>query len=86
MKPINLYALTRPLQKNSNIISQFEQHLSTRTDEQRIKEREIWTLEKLVNKLYVLLGISPLEGFYYSFKIPQIAKELEIDMKERGII
>ncbi|MBQ7347687.1 MAG: DUF2075 domain-containing protein [Clostridia bacterium] len=86
MKPINLYTLTRPLQKNPNIISQFEQHLSKRTDEQRIKEREIWTLEKLANQLYILLGISPLEGFYYSFKIPQIAKEFDLIKITKDIV
>ncbi len=79
MKPVNLYLFTRPSFEITDDFSTYEQHFSDREKRLRYNDREYKSLKRLVNLLgRQNLDLKKLDGFYYSFSIPQIAKEFDL--------
>ena len=79
MRPINLYLFTRPSFDDSSVFPAYEQHFSDREKPLQYNKREYATLKRFVNLLVDQnLDLSKLDGFYYSFSIPQIAKEFDL--------
>lgn len=76
-RPINLYAMSRIREEGPfNII---ERHQSQRADRPRIQQHEIGSLRLLTDALTERgLGPDELDGFYFSFHIPQIGKEFDL--------
>lgn len=79
MRPVNLYLFTRPSFETTDDFSTYEQHFSEREQGQRYNDREYKSLKRLVNLLRrQKLDLTKFDGFYYSFTIPQIAKEFDL--------
>ena len=79
MRPVNLYLFTRPSFETTDDFSTYEQHFSDREKRLHYNDREYKSLKRLVNLLTKYnLDFSKLDGFYYSFSIPQIAKEFDL--------
>jgi len=75
--PINLYALSRV--ENESTFNLFEKAYSRKIASSVIQEREIESLRILVDWLIESgIDIEALDGFYYSYKIPQIGKEFDL--------
>lgn len=77
MKPVNLYALTRVC--SAKHFSCFESVLSVRESTQDFKEHELNSLRSLVDQLInAQMNISLMDGFFFSYRIPQISKEFDL--------
>ena len=75
--PINLYALSRV--EDEATFNLFEKAYSRKIASSVIQEREIESLRILVDWLIESgIDIEALDGFYYSYKIPQIGKEFDL--------
>lgn len=76
MRSVNLYMLTRNIGEN---FTKYEKALSLRETEIKPKEKEFWSLRKLVDELQINgLKIEEFDDFYFSFSIPQIGKEFDL--------
>lgn len=76
MKAINLFTYTRVQPDYS---TEYANLLAQREAKSKFKKHEYETLRKFVGLLRSQgLGISALEGFFYSFKIEQIGKEFDL--------
>ncbi|MCQ2465719.1 MAG: hypothetical protein MJ095_09065 [Oscillospiraceae bacterium] len=77
MQPVNLFALTR-ISKASEF-TVFEKHLSHRKYRLQEREREVESLNVLVDML-VSEGtdVFSLDGFYFGYVIPQLGKEFDL--------
>lgn len=76
MRSVNLYMLTRNIGEN---FTKYEKALSLRKTEIKPKEKEFWSLRKLVDELQINgLKIEEFDDFYFSFSIPQIGKEFDL--------
>lgn len=77
MRPVNLYLLTRDIDKNT--YTEFENILSARHERMPVKEHEFHSLQKLVDILCEKgVTIAQLDGFFYSYTIRQIGKEFDL--------
>ena len=77
MRPVNLYLLTRDMDKNT--YTEFENILSARKERMQIKEHEFGSLRRLVDILQEKgVTIAQLDGFFYSYTIRQIGKEFDL--------
>lgn len=77
MRPVNLYLLTRDMDKNT--YTEFENILSARKERMQIKEHEFGSLRRLVDILQENgVTIAQLDGFFYSYTIRQIGKEFDL--------
>ena len=77
MKPVNLYALTRVC--STQHFSCFEAVLSVREAVQAFKEHELNSLRLLVDQLTgASMSVSLMDGFFFSYRIPQISKEFDL--------
>ena len=77
MKPVNLYTLTRI--SDPQRFSSFESVLSVRESIQNFKEHEINGLRILADQLFSVGKSLPLlDGFFFSYRIPQISKEFDL--------
>ena len=77
MKPLNLYTLTRV--SDPCRFSSFESVLSVRESIQNFKEHEINSLRVLADQLFSAgKSIPLLDGFFFSYRIPQISKEFDL--------
>ena len=77
MKPVNLYTLTRV--SDPCRFSSFESVLSVRESIQNFKEHEINSLRILADQLLSAGKSLPLlDGFFFSYRIPQISKEFDL--------
>ena len=77
MQPINLYTLTRI--RNTPDFTAFEKHLSRRKYKLQEREREIESLNILIDMLLEEGASSfSLDSFYYSYVIPQLGKEFDL--------
>lgn len=77
MRPVNLYLLTRDIDKNT--YTEFENILSARHEHMPVKEHEFHSLQKLVDILCEKgVTIAQLDGFFYSYTIRQIGKEFDL--------
>ena len=83
MRAVNIYILTRLL--NSNLYSYYEKALSLRDDEIKVRPEEIDLIKALIaNFKFHKTSFEIMDGWFYSFIIPQIGKEfdlLKIDKK-----
>ena len=76
MKAINLFTYTRVQPDYS---TEYADLLAQREVKSKVKKHEYETLRKFVRLLQSKgLGLSALEGFFYSFKIEQIGKEFDL--------
>ena len=81
-KAINIYSLSRINEKKSfNIIGR---HLSGSSELNRTQSHEMNSLKLLADE-FVKNGVSieELDGFFWSYTIPQISKEFDL-LKIRG--
>lgn len=78
MKPINLYIFSRLFNKTAEEVGKFEQQLSKREELKLPKEHEIETLKIFLLQIASRVNIGNLDGFFYGFTIPQIAKEFDL--------
>lgn len=77
MRPVNLYLLTRDMDKNT--YTEFENILSARKERMQVKEHEFGSLRRLVDILQEKgVTIAQLDGFFYSYTIRQIGKEFDL--------
>ena len=77
LQPINLYTLTRI--RNMPDFTAFEKHLSRRKYKLQEREREIESLNILIDMLLEEGASSfSLDSFYYSYVIPQLGKEFDL--------
>lgn len=77
MYPINLYELTRLADYDK--LAAYEQHLSKRTENMKIKAHEIDTISSLIYEaMNIHNNIDIFSGFFFSFNIPQIGQELDL--------
>lgn len=77
MNPINLYTLTRITDPSE--FTSYEKHLSGRAYTLQQREREIESLQVLVNMLLnEKTDKTFLDGFYYGYVIPQLGKEFDL--------
>lgn len=77
MRPVNLYLLTRDMDKNT--YTEFENILSARKERMQVKEHEFGSLRRLVDILQEEgVTIAQLDGFFYSYTIRQIGKEFDL--------
>lgn len=76
-RPINIYFLSRIHEEKSfNIV---EQHSSRSKELQRTQLHEIESLKRLADELdKSAVSIADMDGFFYSFHIPQIGKEFDL--------
>lgn len=76
-KPINIYSLSRIHdEKDFNIVAY---HQSGNSNNQRVQYHEIESLRLLADELIKYgLSLNELDGFIYSFHIPQIGKEFDL--------
>lgn len=76
-KPINIFSLSRIHEEEPfNIVKKLH---SQTTDNHRIKYHEIESLRLLTNELIRNdVSVEELDGFFYSFTIPQIGKEFDL--------
>lgn len=83
MKAVNLYILTR--NTNPELYGDYESVLSERLESHKAKPDEFQSLNALVEELWKHhVGISEMDGFYYSFSIQQIGKEFDLLRISRG--
>lgn len=81
-RPVNLYAISRIRDEES--FNRVEIHQSQRTEKSRIQNHEMESLRRLVDQLILLgLTVEELDGFFFSFHIPQIGKEFDL-LKSNG--
>lgn len=77
MRAVNIYILTRLLQ--NNLYSSYEKALSLRRDEQKIRPEEIDLIRTIVaNFKFHKASLEMMNGWFYSFSIPQIGKEFDL--------
>ena len=77
MNAVNLFKLTRV--HDTNTFFAFEKQLSGRENLLRVKEREMYSLIRLVDILFSCgAGYETFSDFYYSFEVPQIGKEFDL--------
>lgn len=73
--PVNIYSLSRI--QSEQAFNSINKHLSGQKS--RIKQTEIASLRLFVDKMVSFaLPIEFFDGFFYSFKIPQIGKEFDL--------
>ena len=77
LKTVNLYALSRVT--NEEYFNQFEKAYSRKTKISSLQSHEINSLNSFVDWM-IECGVQmhQLDGFYFSFKIPQIGKEFDL--------
>ena len=77
MKPVNIYLLSQV--KEEQLFSRYENMLSGRKEEKRMKVHEQLSLCLLVDHL-LLSGTSleAMDGFFYSYTIQHISKEFDL--------
>ncbi|MGN1165714.1 MAG: hypothetical protein ACI4S2_04715 [Lachnospiraceae bacterium] len=72
MKALNLYVLT---QIQNEMCTKYENILSDRDEEHRIKQYEFESMVSLVEELIEKnVTVKELDGFYFSYSIEQIGK------------
>ncbi len=77
MRPVNLFLLSRPM--SDKIFPAFEEQLSLREDELNHHEVEPPCMRHLVDCLFREgIEVNHLDGFFYSYIIPQIGKEFDL--------
>lgn len=77
MRPVNLFLLSRPV--SDKIFPAFEEQLSLREDPLYPHEVEPPCIRHLVEHLFDEgADVSHLDGFFYSYIIPQIGKEFDL--------
>ena len=81
-RPVNLYAISRIREEES--FNRVEMHQSQRGEKSRIQQHEMESLRKLVD-FFIRKGltIQDMDGFFFSFHIPQIGKEFDL-LKSTG--
>ena len=81
-RPVNLYAISRI--RDEEAFNLVEMHQSQRTEKSRIQQHEMDSLRQLVDQL-IRRGVTvrDLDGFFFSFHIPQIGKEFDL-LKSTG--
>ncbi len=76
-RPINLYAMSRIREEVP--FNTVERHQSQRADRPRIQHHEIESLRRLTDRLMASgVTVKELDGFYFSYHIPQIGKEFDL--------
>lgn len=76
-RPINIYNLSRI--NNKDVFNRIQVHASQNSNSITNKNHEIKSLKILVNYLINSgLTIQELDGFFYSYNIPQIGKEFDL--------
>ena len=79
MKPINLYKINIfPDDFGRRYFQKYEALFSERSDPVIYRSHEIDSLKALVRNLLCGVSVSALDGFFYSFTIPQIGKEFDL--------
>lgn len=77
MKAVNLYILTREV--DPDIQSEYEYALSCREEKIKLRKEEIDLIRVIVNHFIIRKATPPIfDGWFYSFSIPQIAKEFDL--------
>ena len=76
MKALNLYLLTRNIEDKD--IPVYETVLSGREEAVKFRPEEIETINRLVDCISDKVSLKELDGFFYSFTIPQIGKEFDL--------
>ena len=77
LQSVNLFTLTRT--SNISDFTSFEKHLSRRKYKLQEREREIESLNVLVDMLLDEgADLFCLDSFYYSYVIPQLGKEFDL--------
>lgn len=76
MKALSLYLLTRDIEDEE--LPVYEQVLSKRDEEIKFRREEIETIKRLVDCISDSISLKELDGFFYSFSIPQIGKEFDL--------
>ena len=72
MKPLNLYIFSRVRHMNIKSVEKFARLLTDRGEDLELREYEYQTIVSLVDDLMPLVSVLDLEGFYYSYSIPQL--------------
>jgi hypothetical protein len=78
MKPLNLYIFTRVRHMNIKSVEKFARLLTDRGEDLELREYEYQTIVSLVDDLMPLVSVLDLEGFYYSYSIPQLGEEFDL--------
>lgn len=79
MKPINLYKINIfPDDFGRRYFQKYEALFSERSEPVIYRSHEIDSLKALVRNLLCGVSVSALDGFFYSFTIPQIGKEFDL--------
>lgn len=78
MKPINLFMLSTVRNLDIASVEQFARLLSDRGQELKIRDYEFQTVVSLVEDLSGLVTLQDLEGFYFSYSIPQLGEEFDL--------
>lgn len=88
MKPINLYKINIfPDDFGRRYFQKYESLFSERSEPVIYRSHEIDSLKALVRNLLCGVSVSALDGFYYSFTIPQIGKEFDlIKLSSRAVL
>lgn len=76
MRAVNLYLLTRNIKDSDK--SSYETALSERNEKMKFRPEEVGTIRKLVDCVSGKVSLKELDGFFYSFSIPQIGKEFDL--------
>lgn len=77
MRPVNLFLLSRPV--SDKVFPAFEEQLSLREDPLYPHEVEPPCIRHLVDLLFAEeVAVTDLDGFFYSYIIPQIGKEFDL--------
>lgn len=76
MKALSLYLLTRNIEDKD--IPVYENVLSKRDEEIKFRREEIEAIKRLVDCISDDVSLKELDGFFYSFSIPQIGKEFDL--------
>ncbi len=84
MKPVNIYALTRP--EPSELLSKMEKQMSGRVRALRIKSWEIEGLRLFSDQLQRVMQDACFLTFYYSFTMPKLGKEFDLLRISRDLI
>ncbi len=86
MRAVNIYILTRLL--CLNLYSYYEKALSLRDEEIKVRPEEIDIIRVLVNNFrFHKASFEIMDGWFYSFTIPQIGKEFDLlKIDKNGVV
>ena len=76
MRTMNPAFFVRRCGDNLSLLADYERHLSGRERKLRLNERELRSLQSLIDVL--ALPESDWENFYYSYRIPHLGKEFDL--------